>query len=362
MDRLLFTRADKSPLARWWWSVDIVSLLLVFGLMAIGLLAVSSSMANLTTPSSVFIKHIIFVAIGMVAMLGTSFLSPRQVKIVAGVLFFVALVMLFLILMHGGQEAKGARRWLPLFGLAVQPSEFIKPAMAMLFANFFVLAKHEKKYFFYGMGLGTLLLVMGLLLLQPDVGMTALIGLSYLSIMFLAGTPLRVILPLVVAMVLGAVAVYYIFPHVQDRILHTNDYQIRKSMAAFTNGGFFGTGLGNGVVKLTLPDVHTDFILALLGEELGLLPTLGILGMYVVIILKSFKRLYESKNDFAIIAGGGLICQFGFSTLINLFSVLGLGPTKGLTLPFISYGGSAMLAAAISMGFLLALTRQKHDA
>ncbi|MDI9313717.1 MAG: FtsW/RodA/SpoVE family cell cycle protein [Hydrotalea sp.] len=362
MDRLLFTRADKSPLARWWWSVDIVTLVLVFCLMAVGLLAVSSSMANPTTPSSVFIKHVIFVALGMVTMVGTSFLSPRQVKALSGLIFFIAIMLMILILVRGGQETKGAKRWFPLFGLALQPSEFIKPALAVLFANFFVLAKREKQYFFYGLGLLILLLVIGLLLLQPDVGMTALVGLTFLSIMFLAGTRLRFILPLLLGMALVGIAAYYIFPHVQERILHTNDYQIKKSMAAFTSGGFLGTGLGTGVVKLTLPDVHTDFIFALLGEELGLIPTLGLLGVYVVIILKSFKRLYESKNDFRIIAGGGLICQFGFAILINLFSVLGLGPTKGLTLPFISYGGSAMLSAAITMGFLLALTRQKNDA
>ncbi|MGI9462006.1 MAG: FtsW/RodA/SpoVE family cell cycle protein [Alphaproteobacteria bacterium] len=361
MDRLLFTRADKSPLARWWWSVDIQSLGLVFVLMAIGLLAVFSSMANPVTPSSAFVKHIVFVISGMMVIIMVSFLSPRQVKGFAGILFFIAFGMMLFILITGGQEVKGAHRWVRLFGFGLQPSEFIKPALAVLFANLFVLGKQQQQNFFYGLAGGVLLAVMALLLLQPDIGMTILVYATFLAILFLAGTSWRFILLLVVLMAIGVVVMYYLFPHVQDRVLGLNDYQIKKSLSAFINGGFFGTGLGNGVVKLTLPDVHTDFILALLGEELGLLPTLAVMAIYPIIILKCFKRLYESKNDFVIIAGGGLVCQFGLTALINIFSVLGLGPTKGLTLPFVSYGGSAMIATSITIGLLLALTRQKND-
>lgn len=361
MARLLFTRADRGLLARWWWSVDIGTIVLVFLLMAIGLLAVSSSMANANTPPNVFFKHIVFVVGAILTMLGVSFLSPRQVKACSGVLFFIALTLMILILLKGGQEAKGARRWLSLFGFALQPSEFIKPSLAVLFANLFVLGKKQEQVMFYGLASFILLLVAGLLLSQPDIGMTMLVCSTFLIILFFAGTPLRFIFPLFIAALVLVVVIYYVFPHVQDRILHVNDYQVKKSLAAFANGGFFGVGLGNGVVKLTLPDVHTDFILALLGEELGLVPTLLIIAIYPVIILKCFKRLYESKNNFVIIAGGGLTCQFGLIALINIFSALGLGPTKGLTLPFISYGGSAMMASALSMGFLLALTRQKND-
>ncbi len=169
---------------------------------------------------------------------GGEFLSPRQVKAFSGVLFFVALALMILILLKGGQEAKGARRWLSLFGFALQPSEFIKPSLAVLFANLFVLGKKQQQAIFYGLAAFILLVVAGLLLSQPDIGMTMLVCSTFLIILFFAGTPFRSYFRCSFAALVLVVVVYYVFPHVQDRILHVNDYQVKKSLAAFANGGF----------------------------------------------------------------------------------------------------------------------------
>lgn len=361
MDKVIFTRSDSGRLARWWWSVDITVLVLVFILITIGILMVSSSQGNETTPSNVLLKHSLFSLLAIGIILITSFMSPAKIKNGASILFFISLFLLLIIALRGGEEAKGAHRWIKLYGFSIQPSEWMKPCLAVLLTSLCQRAQKTGDYFYYLLATVITLSVLALLVFQPDAGMTIIIAFTFGAVLFLSGAPWRFFLYLLPIISVGMIGLYYFFPHVQSRIMGSNDFQVKKSLEAFASGGLFGKGPGAGTVKLTLPDVHTDFILALVGEELGMIAVIGIIAIYIAIIGFSIKRLYESKNDFAIVAGGALLYQLGGQTLVNVFSVLGLGPTKGLTLPFISYGGSAMLASAISIGFVLALTRKQDN-
>jgi cell division protein FtsW len=208
-------------------------------------------------------------------------------------------------------------------------------------------------------------IVVALLLLQPDLGMTVVVTTIYGALIFLAGFPFW----LLVGFALGAlgllVMAYYSFSHVQSRIdrfldpASGDNYQVQKSLEAFQNGGLFGTGPGQGTVKLGLPDAHADFIFAVAGEELGLIVTLILLGIFAFIILRGFNRVMDSPDIFPLLATAGLLVMFGFQALIHMGSSVNVLPAKGMTLPFISYGGSSLLAMSFSMGMVLALTRRQ---
>ena len=281
--------------------------------------------------------------------------------------YLLALVLCFATLLLG-PEIKGATRWLALGGASLQPSELLKPCTAVVAAWIFAISQREPEFPGYRFAFGLWLLSVTPLMLQPDVGqafvITAVWGLQF----FLAGLPLVWVVALV-ALALGALVVaYHALPHVTYRIDSFLDasagdrYQVNRSIEAFANGGLFGRGPGEGTVKALLPDSHSDFIFAVAGEELGLFACLMILLLFAFIVLRGFSRVIQDSNLFALLASAGLLTQFGLQAVINMASTLSLMPTKGMTLPFISYGGSSLLALALGMGWMLALTRKRNGA
>jgi len=372
---LLFSRTDTSVFGRWWWTVDrwlvaALGLLMLFG----GLMVTTASPAvaeRIGAPDTYFItRHLIFLLLSAGLMLALSMLQPRQILLLAGAAFLLGLFAMVLVVGSPlGLDIKGAKRWIRLPGLgSLQPSEFVKPAFIIL--NAWLLA-HQSVRSGFGTKLLPLLLlgiVVGLLMLQPDFGMTAVVTFIWITQIFLAGLPLYLVVFGGVACVLGSIGVYLTFPHVSSRIDRFLDpasgdtYQVDRAMEAFRSGGMFGVGPGQGVIKDQIPDAHADFIFAVAGEELGLLWCLIILGLIAFIVLRGFYRSGQGPTLFVTLASAGLLVQFALQSLVNISSSLHLIPTKGMTLPFVSYGGSSLLATALGMGMLLALTRRRTHA
>lgn len=370
---LSLARTNTSLIGQWWWTVDrwiLASLmvLILFGILLI--MAASPSVANQHYWSSFhFIKkHIIFLIPTFGILIGVSLLPLQKVKSFSLLVFIVSLVGLILTTFMG-TEIKGASRWLEIGGVSIQPSEFVKPAFAVVCAWMF--AKHQEQPSFPGnwISIGLYVFVVLFLLLQPDLGMTALVTIMWFAQFFLVGLPLIWIISGAVCGVGGLFAAYFLFPHVTRRVDHFlhpeggdkfgDRYQVNQSLEAFMNGGVIGQGPGEGTVKKYLPDAHADFIFAVAGEEFGMIFCILLVCVFGFIVLRSFGRLLDETNMFVILAVTGLVVQFGLQAVINMASTLDLMPTKGMTLPFISYGGSSMMALAIGMGMVLALTRRR---
>jgi cell division protein FtsW len=366
-----FGRTDTSTLGRWWWTVDrwtIGALFLLVGVGALLTMAASPAVAERIGAASSFHfvrRQFVFLAPAIIIMLGVSLLTPRQVRRMAVFGLALAIVMLVLVPFLGG-EVKGAKRWLTIAGLSIQPSEFAKPMFAVVAAWMFASARIEEG--FPGRLIATALLglIVGLLLLQPDVGQTAIVLAIWATQFFLAGLSIVWVIGLGLAAPIGLWGAYYAFPHVQSRIDRFLDpsgaggYQVMTALNAFKSGGLFGRGPGEGRVKLSLPDAHTDFILAVGGEEFGLVLCLFVLALFAFIVLRGFSRVLKEDNLFVVLATAGLLVQFGLQAVVNMASTLRLMPAKGMTLPFISYGGSSMIALALGMGMVLALTRTRY--
>lgn len=365
-----FARTDRSILGRWWWTVDRWTLAALAGLMAIGallILAVSPAAASRIGGLGSFQlaeRQMVFLSLALAVLIGVSLLDPRSLRRMAvlGLLASYALLGLTLLV---GVEIKGATRWLSVGGLSFQASEFAKPFFAVVVAWMLAAAKTEPGVPGTRIAIGLWLLLVALLLLQPDVGQTFVVTAVWGVQLFMAGLPMLWIVMLGLVGLGGLVGAYFTLPHVTARIDGFLDpesgdrYQIERSMDAFMNGGLLGRGPGEGTVKLLLPDAHSDFIFAVAGEEFGALACLLILGLFAFIVLRGFARLVQENNLFVVLACAGLLAQFGLQALINMASSLHLMPTKGMTLPFLSYGGSSILALAVGMGMVLGLTRRR---
>jgi cell division protein FtsW len=366
-----FARDDTSLLGRWWWTVDRWSLAALIALASLGailILAASPAVAiRLDLDAFALVRrHFALLPLALTIMVGVSLLGPRAIRRLAAIGFVVALAATVLTLFTG-IEVKGATRWLSLAGFSLQPSEFLKPTFAVV-AAWLLASPRETRGPSTAITLVLAALVIMVLLRQPDLGMSAVIAATWLLQVFLAGMPL----PWVVLAVTGAsasmVGSYFVFPHVAERVnafidpSSTDTYQIDRSLEAFVNGGLIGRGPGEGTVKLLLPDAHADFVFAVAGEEFGLVACLGLVGLFAFIVLRGMTRLLAEGNAFVQMAGTGLLATFGLQALVNMGSALRLIPTKGMTLPFVSYGGSSLLATALGMGMLLALSRRRPGA
>lgn len=362
------SRTDESLLGRWWWSVDrwmlgALGLLILFG--AVLITAASPAIAaRLHQPSFYFVlKHFFYLVPTLVLILGLSMMSVTAIRRTVSLIFLVSVVMLFLVPIIGS-ELNGARRWISLGGFSLQPSEFIKPTFAVVAAWLFSSQHRDHGFPGYIVSCVLYVLIVGLLLLQPDLGMTVVVSLVWAAQFFMAGLPLSVVAILFVIFTSGLFGIYLTFPHVTSRIDRFMDpkagdtYQVDRALEAFQNGGFFGTGPGQGEIKRVLPDAHADFIFAVSGEEFGLILTIGLVLIYGFIIWRGMQRVRQSDSLFVMLAVSGLLVQFGGQALIHMGSSLRLLPAKGMTLPFVSYGGSSLLALGLSMGIILGLTRQ----
>lgn len=365
----LFSRTDQSVVGRWWWTVDRGMLAALLTLIVFGIVLVAASSPPVAERIGAdqyhfIIRHLILLVPAMAIMIGTSLLSPRNVWRVASVVLGLGIFGLIVVL-FGGTEIKGAQRWIHLPGFSLQPSEFVKPAFAVVGA--WLIARQKEQNNFPGdkVTAGLFLLVITLLLLQPDLGMTFVTGCIYGGLIFLAGFPLWIVALMIVMGAGGLVGSYFVFSHVRSRIDRFLDpssgdsYQVQKALEAFQNGGILGTGPGQGTVKLDLPDAHADFIFAVAGEELGLVFTAILIMLFCFVLLRGFNRIMDCNEMFTVLAVGALLTMFGMQALIHMGSSVHLLPAKGMTLPFISYGGSSLLAIAWAMGMVLALTRRQ---
>jgi cell division protein FtsW len=365
------SRADTSLLGRWWWSVDRLTLVALAALIGIGyLLALAATPGmsmHLTNPDMlVMLRQIFFLGLGGFTMLGMSMLSLRQVKLVAlfmGILFFPLTAFT---LLHG-MEVDGAHRWIALPGFTIQPSEFLRPAFIIICA--WLIAESRRTPGFPGKraAFGLFLLAVLLLKMQPDIGMTILFTLVVFAQFYLDGMELKWVGLAALAFLIACIMAFLFIAHVHSRVMmfwhpaKGANYQAATALSAFGNGGLFGLGPGEGEVKQYLPDARADFVFAVAGEEFGLIFCAFIILLFAAIVIRAMLRLLQERNMFVVLAGGGLIVGFGLQAFVNMASSLSLIPTKGMTLPFISYGGSSVLAISIQMGFLLALTRRRHQ-
>lgn len=366
---MTFSRTDQSAVAQWWWTVDRWTLLAIGALIAFGslmVMAASPAVAErIGTDSLHFVRRYFAVLPAAVAILFTvSLQSPRSVRRIAAIAFIVSTALLVYTVI-GGVEIKGARRWIEIPGLSLQPSEFVKPTFAVVSAWLFAQYRLQPGFPGHFIAIALYVLVIGLLIKQPDLGMAVVVSAVWFAQFFLAGLRLIWVAGGLAAGTGGLIVAYFTLPHVTsrvDRFLNPasgDSYQVDRSMEAFMNGGLWGRGPGEGTVKEYLPDAHADFVFAVAGEELGIATCLIIVALFAFIVLRGFSRLLQEGNLFVIIAATGLLVQFGLQAIINMASSLHLMPTKGMTLPFISYGGSSMLAIGLAMGMLLALTRRR---
>lgn len=364
------SRLDKSPVATWWWTVDRWFLAAFLSLMGLGIVlsfAASPAVAQRIGLDSFHFatRQIIFTIPALGVMLAVSFMESRQIRRMALVMLCITLVLMVAVL-YIGVEVKGARRWVSLAGLSIQPSEFLKPAFVIICAWLF--AEHKRQPDIPGNLFAMLLLalVISLLVAQPDFGQTMLVLGTWGVMFFMAGLPWLWIIALGAAGIGGVFAAYTVFPHVAGRIdrFMTGEgdtFQVDMGREALINGGWFGVGPGEGTVKRVIPDSHADFVFSVAGEEFGLIMCFFIMSIFAFIVLRGLNTALKEQDDFTRYAVGGLVTVFGLQSVINMAVNLQLMPAKGMTLPFISYGGSSQIAIAISMGMVLALTRKRPE-
>ena len=309
-------------------------------------------------------RHFMIIPMSLIVMFGVSLLDRRGVRQLAVICFGFSICLLGFTFFNG-VEVKGATRWIKLGGIQIQPSEFVKPSFIIISAWMFAAWRLKENFPGYLVSVGLYLVVVALLLIQPDVGMTILISVIWGVQFFLAGLPMLLVLVIGLIFIAGGFTAYFNFTHVQSRIDRFFDpagseaFQVARSLEAFRNGGIFGRGPGEGHVKEVLPDAHADFIFAVAGEEFGLVMTLFIVSLFIFIVLRGFIKAFKEIDLFVQLAVVGLLVQFALQAIINMASTLNLMPTKGMTLPLVSYGGSSMLASAIGLGMVLALTRER---
>ena len=365
-----FARTDTSILGQWWWTVDRWILGAIAALIVIGTLltlAASPPVAERVANGDSYhfvVKHLIFLPIGLALLLGISLAAPAAIKRLAVGLFILTLMMMVLTLTIG-EERNGAQRWLSLLGMSFQPSEFLKPALVVFSAWMFSEQNRGSGAPGKLIAIAAWAVSVGLLALQPDFGQAFLLTVVFAGVFFIAGMPIMLVGGLMVAGSVGGMAAYFLVPHVTSRIDRFLDpssgdsFQVSTAINAFMQGGLFGRGPGEGTVKRILPDAHTDYIFAVVGEEFGMIACLLLAGLFGFIVLRGLARAFAAEDHFVQLAASGLIFLFGLQAVINMAVNLNMLPSKGMTLPFISYGGSSFLALSTTVGMILALLRKR---
>jgi cell division protein FtsW len=367
----MVSRADRSSVAKWWWTIDLYFLSGFIGLMGLGIIlsfAASPAVAErIGLPNYHFVeRQAFFMVPAFLVMIAVSFLNDRQVRRLALLQLTMAILMMILVLFIG-VEVKGSRRWLQILGVSLQPSEFMKPAFVVMSAWLFAeRAKHPE---IPGNLMAMILfgIVGALLIAQPDLGQTMLVTATWGTMFFMAGMPWFWIALLLAVVAFGAFGAYSFFPHVAlriDKFLtgEGDTFQIDTGREAMIRGSWFGQGPGEGSVKKILPDSHTDYIFSVAAEEFGLIFCMGIALLFAFIVMRGLRFALRERDEFTRLAVAGLVASFGFQSIINIGVNVQILPAKGMTLPFISYGGSSLVAMALSMGYVLALTRKKPKA
>ncbi|MHC0054106.1 putative lipid II flippase FtsW [Actibacterium sp. D379-3] len=363
-------RAGEPILPRWWRTIDKLTMSCILLLFGVGLLlglAASPPLAarNGLDPFHYVERQAFFGALALGAMFLTSMMSPEMVRRLGVLGFFGAFVALALLPVLGTDFGKGAVRWYSLGFASVQPSEFLKPGFIVL-AAWLMAASQEVsgppgKSFSFAIAI----VIVGFLAMQPDFGQAALILFAWGVMYFVAGAPFLLLVGMAALTVLGGTVAYNNSEHFARRIdgFLSPEIDPRTQLGyaanAIREGGFWGVGVGEGQVKQSLPDAHTDFIIAVAAEEYGLILVWAIIGLYAVIVVRSLFRLMKERDPFTRLAGTGLACVFGVQAMINMGVAVRLLPAKGMTLPFVSYGGSSLIAGGVMVGALLAFTRSR---
>ncbi|MBA4268840.1 MAG: cell division protein FtsW [Methylobacterium sp.] len=369
----MVSRAEPSLSGRWWWSIDRVILSALVALMVSGVVLLMAGGPPVAERLGLSTFHFVnrqavYLVAAMTVFVGVSFLTPRQVRRLALLIFTVSLAMVVATL-YLGVEVKGARRWLTLGPIgSIQPSEFLKPAFVVLAAWAF--SEGSRRPDLPGTWIAFLLLpaTIAPLVLQPDFGQTMLVTLVWAGLFFVAGLHWFWVLGLGGAGAVGILIAYQLVPHVRARIERFMDkgsgdtFQIDTALESFAQGGWLGKGPGEGTVKRILPDAHTDFIFAVTAEEFGIVVCILLVMLFALIVLRALFVAQKAEDPFIRLAVTGLALLFGIQAAINMMVNLHMMPAKGMTLPFISYGGSSLISLAIGTGFLLALTRKRPRA
>ena len=353
---------------RWWKVIDQQTIIAMVILLAFSLMLVttaSPAVANRIglTDNYFSSRHLVFLTLAVIIILTFSLLDKKWIRRLAILGFLGSLVMLVLVKFYGF-EVKGATRWINIGGFSYQPSEFMKPFFAVVTGWILSLHYHED-FPSFKVCFILFLCVAALLIIQPDFGMLVMVSAVFGIQLFVAGLPIIWLFIAIFASVFGSIGAYLLLPHVASRInrfldpVNSENYQVTRSLEAFESGGLYGKGPGEGSVKQFLPDSHTDFIFAVAGEEFGAIICLMIIITFAYIVIRILINLLHEDDKFIQIAAIGIISQFGLQAVINMGVSLNLLPTKGMTLPFISYGGSSTLAISIGMGMLLGLTKRK---
>jgi cell division protein FtsW len=368
----MVSRAERSLVGDWWWTVDRLLLAALAALMVAGLVFLMAGgppvAERLGLSTFHFVnRQVLFLLPTLAILLSVSFLSLRHVRRLALLVYMIGMALVLLAFQFG-PEIKGAHRWIMIGGIGIQPSEFVKPAFVVLAAWAF--SENARRKDMPGALLAFLILPATIvpLILQPDFGQTMLITIVWCGLFFVAGLHWFWVLGLGGAGLVGIVAAYEFLPHVRARIERFMDkssgdtFQVDTAMESFAKGGWFGRGPGEGSVKRILPDAHTDFIFAVTAEEFGVIVCLGVLVIFAFIVLRGLSQARRNEDTFCRLAITGLVLMFGLQACINMMVNVHLMPAKGMTLPFISYGGSSLLSLALGMGFLIALTRRRPRA
>jgi cell division protein FtsW len=363
----MLSREERNPLSDWWWTIDKPLLGTILALMLCGVilsLAASPPVAVRIglDPFHFFNHHVLFLLPSFVVLIGVSFLSPRQIRRSALIIFAISIVLIVLTLAVG-PEVKGSRRWITLLGVNIQASEIAKPSFVVVAAWLFSESARRPDMPATSMALVLLLMMVSLLIMEPDFGQTMLTSMVWGSLFFIAGMRMVWVAGLAGVASAGLFGAYLLIPHVAGRIKRFmnpasgDTFQVDTAMEAFSNGGWFGLGPGEGIAKRNLPDSHTDFVFAVAAEEFGIILCLALVALFAFIVIRTLSRAYATEDSFARFAASGLAILFGVQAAINISVNLQLIPAKGMTLPFISYGGSSMVSLAYGVGMMLALTR-----
>ena len=365
----MLARDQRTPFSDWWWTVDKLLLAAIIALILGGVILSLAASPPVATrigldPFHFFNRHVMFLLPSFMVMIGVSFMSPRQIRRTALFVFAVSIALIVATLLLG-PEVKGSRRWITLIGVNIQASESAKPAFVVMAAWLFAESTKRPEMPATSMALVLLMSLVSLLVMEPDFGQTMLILMVWGALFFIAGMRMIWVLGLAGAAGAGLFGAYLLVPHVAGRIKRFmnpasgDTFQVDTAMEAFWNGGWFGLGPGEGIAKRSLPDSHTDFVFAVAAEEFGIILCLALLALFAFVVIRTLSRAYATEDMFARFAASGLAILFGVQGAINMAVNLQLIPAKGMTLPFISYGGSSIVSLAYGVGMMLALTRTR---
>lgn len=363
----MFNRTDRSFVSIWWWTIDRTILSLALLLCVAGLFMVMAASPTIALKIGYnewhfVIRHAVFLVLCLILMVSMAMLNEGMIRVV-GILGLIATMIMIGMTLMIGDEVKGATRWISLGAFKIQPSEFAKPCFAITCAWLLSMWREEQNFPGWIISIGLLGLMVLLLVLQPDIGMTILFVMTWAMLIFLAGMPIGQVIGLAALVPIAGYLAYIFMPHVTIRVnkfLNGTNDQADIAMESFSHGGLLGVGASEGVIKKYLPDAHADFIFAVTAEEYGVLICIALIICYIIVVQRGFAHAQTSNSLFRTLAIAGLTLQFGLQAAIHMASSVQLIPTKGMTLPFISYGGSSLMTSGLTIGLLIALTRHRQ--